>query len=57
MNTNLLKLQNCYLYNSPTMAELFADYTEPYKNMITALNVDLFNEANATPENVQCVFD
>ena len=54
---NLLKLQNCYLYNSPTMAELFADYTEPYKNMITALNVDLFNKANATPENVQCVFD
>ena len=54
---NLIKLQNCYLYNSPTQAELFADYTEPYKNMITTLNVDLFNEANVAPENVQCIFD
>ena len=54
---NLIKLQNCYLNNSPTMAELFDDYTEPYKNMITILDIDLFNQAHMAPENVQCVFD
>ena len=54
---NLIKLQNCYLYNSPTMAELFDDYTEPYKNMITILDIDLFNKAHVVPANVQCIFD
>jgi hypothetical protein len=54
---NLLKLQNCYLYNSPTMAELFAEYTEPYKSMITILNIDIYKEAQVIPANIQCVFD